>query len=76
MRAAEQVNGIQSQEVISTLKHYALNNHETNRIWLDAVVDRERGWIMTSYNKVNGTYASGNQLLLNDTLKCAGTRAT
>jgi beta-glucosidase len=36
---AEAVNGIQSQNVISTLKHYALNNNETNRHWLDAVVD-------------------------------------
>jgi beta-glucosidase len=37
--AAEQVNGIQSQQVISTLKHYTLNNNETNRHWLDAIVD-------------------------------------
>jgi beta-glucosidase len=29
--AAEQVNGIQSQQVISTLKHYTLNCNETNR---------------------------------------------
>src|SRR5262245_55275610 len=28
--AAEAVNGIQSQQVISTLKHYTLNNNETN----------------------------------------------
>jgi beta-glucosidase len=37
--AAEQVNGIQSQGVISTLKHYTLNCNETNRHWLDAIVD-------------------------------------
>jgi beta-glucosidase len=37
--AAGQVNGIQSQQVISTLKHYTLNNNETNRHWLDAIVD-------------------------------------
>ncbi len=37
--AAEQVNGIQSQQVISTLKHYTLNANETNRHWLDAVID-------------------------------------
>jgi beta-glucosidase len=36
---AEAVNGIQSQQVISTLKHYTLNNNETNRHWLDAIVD-------------------------------------
>ena len=37
--AAEQVNGIQSQGVVSTLKHYTLNCNETNRHWLDAIVD-------------------------------------
>jgi beta-glucosidase len=37
--AAESVNGIQSQGVISTLKHYTLNCNETNRHWLDAIID-------------------------------------
>jgi beta-xylosidase len=37
--AAEAVNGIQSQQVISTLKHYTLNCNETNRHWLDAIID-------------------------------------
>jgi beta-glucosidase len=37
--AAEQVNGIQRQGVISTVKHYSLNCNETNRHWLDAVID-------------------------------------
>ncbi len=37
--AAAQVNGIQSQGVVSTLKHYTLNCNETNRHWLDAIVD-------------------------------------
>jgi beta-glucosidase len=37
--AAEQVNGIQEQGVISTVKHYSLNCNETNRHWLDAVID-------------------------------------
>jgi beta-glucosidase len=36
---AEAVNGIQSQGVISTLKHYTLNCNETNRHWLDAIID-------------------------------------
>lgn len=36
---AEAVNGIQSAGVISTLKHYTLNNNETNRHWLDAIID-------------------------------------
>ena len=37
--ASEQVNGIQSQQVVSTLKHYTLNANETNRHWLDAIID-------------------------------------
>lgn len=37
--AAESVNGIQRHGVISTVKHYSLNCNETNRHWLDAVVD-------------------------------------
>ena len=36
---AEAVNGIQGEGVISTLKHYKLNNNETNRHWLDAIID-------------------------------------
>jgi beta-glucosidase len=87
--AAEQVNGIQSQGVISTLKHYTLNCNETNRHWLDAIIEPDAhresdllafqiaiersqpGSIMTSYNKVNGEYASGNPELLNGVLKGA-----
>jgi beta-glucosidase len=38
--AAEAVNGIQSEGVISTLKHFAANNFEHNRHWQDAIVDR------------------------------------
>jgi beta-glucosidase len=37
--AAESVNGIQAEGVISTLKHFCLNCNETNRHWLDAVID-------------------------------------
>ncbi|MCV7101457.1 glycoside hydrolase family 3 protein [Mycobacterium palustre] len=37
--AAESVNGIQGQGVISTVKHYSLNCNETNRQWLNAVID-------------------------------------
>ncbi|WP_197519405.1 glycoside hydrolase family 3 protein [Mycobacterium sp. E2327] len=37
--AAETVNGIQEQGVISTVKHFSLNCNETNRHWLNAVID-------------------------------------
>lgn len=36
---AEAVNGTQGEAVISTLKHYSLNSNETNRRWLDAIID-------------------------------------
>lgn len=36
---AESVNGIQQQGVISTVKHYSLNCNETNRHWLNAMID-------------------------------------
>jgi beta-glucosidase len=38
--AAEAVRGAQDQHVISTVKHFALNAHETNRQTLDATIDR------------------------------------
>src|SRR5215510_2739497 len=37
--AAESINGIQSEGVISTIKRYSLNCNETNRHWLDAIID-------------------------------------
>ncbi len=37
--AGEAVRGTQSQHVISTVKHFALNAHETNRSFLDARID-------------------------------------
>ena len=37
--AAESISGIQGEGVISTIKHYSLNCNETNRHWLDAVID-------------------------------------
>lgn len=87
--AAESVNGIQSEGVISTLKHFCLNSNETNRHWQDAIIDpgahresdllafqiaierSQPGAIMSAYNKVNGDYAGGNAVLLQDVLKGA-----
>jgi beta-glucosidase len=36
---AESIAGIQGEGVISTIKHFTLNCNETNRHWLDAVID-------------------------------------
>jgi beta-glucosidase len=87
--AAESINGIQGEGVISTIKHYSLNCNETNRHWLDAVIDpaahresdllafeiaierAQPGSVMTAYNKINGDYAGGNSVLLQDVLKGA-----
>jgi beta-glucosidase len=37
--SAESIAGIQSEGVISTIKHFSLNCNETNRHWLDARID-------------------------------------
>src|SRR5215471_2131784 len=37
--AAESINGIQAEGVISTIKHFSLNCNETNRHWLDGIID-------------------------------------
>jgi beta-glucosidase len=37
--AAESITGIQAEGVISTIKHFSLNCNETNRHWLDAIID-------------------------------------
>ncbi len=37
--ATEWIHGVQSQEVGTSLKHYAVNNHEHNRMVVDAIVD-------------------------------------
>ncbi len=36
---AESIDGIQQQGVVSTVKHFSLNCNETNRHWLNAVID-------------------------------------
>src|SRR5215211_3616857 len=37
--AAASIGGIQAEGVISTIKHFSLNCNETNRHWLDAIID-------------------------------------
>jgi beta-glucosidase len=37
--ASESVLGTQSEGVVSMVKHFALNSHETNKFWMDAIID-------------------------------------
>ena len=81
------VDGVQSCGVAACLKHFAVNNQETDRQRVSAEVDprtlrelylrtfqiavrESTPWaIMSSYNRINGVFASENAWLLTDVLR-------
>lgn len=81
------IQGVQSQGVIATVKHFALNDQEYQRNSISAEVDERtmheiylpafkaavqqgKVWaVMCSYNKINGVYASANEILETEILK-------
>ncbi|MGI5936018.1 MAG: glycoside hydrolase family 3 N-terminal domain-containing protein [Oscillospiraceae bacterium] len=86
--AAAVTRGIQKHGVMACLKHFAVNNQETNRFdGVDAVANERTireiylkgfeiavrgsrpGCIMTSYNSINGAYASTRRDLVTDVLR-------
>lgn len=81
------IKGVQEQDVLACVKHYACNNLEQWRYIGDSVVDlhalndiylkpfeiaireSQPGMLMTSYNQINGHFASENEYLLKNRLR-------
>ncbi len=81
MGAAE-IRGIQSQHVMAQVKHYVGYDSDASNIWIDdqtlhevyvapfdAAVKAGVSSIMCSYNRLNGTFACGNEATLTRILR-------